>query len=268
LRELPASILTHNLHLRFLAVIDFVDPQERIKELSQLIAALPIANYSLLRALTAHLILIVQNASVNKMTMRNVGIVFSPTLGIPAGVFSLMLGEFNRVFNVDADNQETGEEEPEQAKDIELSGTSDRSPETQRRRNSRQYSSAAADQLLGLSGRTLNAAEEGPSDDDSVQYESGTETTEDNATAESANSSPGPGSSVQHDRMTSPEALSGMKSTKATTAASSKGLNVSVTQSSRGNRYSTMMGLAGGLPASPRPPQSPRRVPDAAVAPV
>jgi hypothetical protein len=49
--------------------------------------------------LTAHLISIVQNANVNKMTMRNVGIVFCPMLGIPAGVFSLMLGEFNRVFN-------------------------------------------------------------------------------------------------------------------------------------------------------------------------
>jgi RalA-binding protein 1 len=82
-------------------IADFVNPQERINELSQLIKALPLANYSLLRALTAHLILIVQNSSVNKMTMRNVGIVFSPTLGIPAGVFSLMLGEFNRVFNVD-----------------------------------------------------------------------------------------------------------------------------------------------------------------------
>ena len=58
------------------------------------------ANYSLLRALTAHLILIVQNANINKMTMRNVGIVFSPTLGIPAGVFSLMLGEFKRVLVV------------------------------------------------------------------------------------------------------------------------------------------------------------------------
>src|SRR6266545_2485223 len=95
LRELPSSILTRELHLRFLAVIgksfypllvglaltcllDFVDPQERIKELSQLIAALPLVNYSLLRAMTAHLILIVQNSNVNKMTMRNVGIVFSP----------------------------------------------------------------------------------------------------------------------------------------------------------------------------------------------
>ncbi|KAJ7026298.1 hypothetical protein C8F04DRAFT_1190623 [Mycena alexandri] len=275
LRELPASILTHNLHLRFLSVIDFVDPQERIRELSQLISALPIANYSLLRALTAHLILIVQNSTVNKMTMRNVGIVFSPTLGIPAGVFSLMLGEFNRVFNVDADGgEETGEEEdPDAGKeagaaaDPDLLGASDRSSDTHRRRNSRQYSSGAADQLLGLSGRSLTAADEGPSDDDSVQYES--ETTEDNVTAESSNSSPGPGSSVQHEhaqaRMASPMAAEAAKPppTKAASTATSKGLNVSVTQSSRGNRYSTMM----GLPASPRPPQSPRPTIESAVAP-
>ena len=125
--------------------VDFVDPQERIKELSQLIAALPIANYSLLRALTAHLILIVQNANINKMTMRNVGIVFSPTLGIPAGVFSLMLAEFNRVFNVDATD-----DEPTLEDGSGLDPTSDLS-----RRNSRQYTDAAADQLLGLSGRSL-----------------------------------------------------------------------------------------------------------------
>lgn len=120
-----------------------MDPQERILELSQLIAALPIANYSLLRALTAHLILIVQNSHVNKMTMRNVGIVFSPTLGIPAGVFSLMLGEFKRVFNVDGalEGQPPEGEDPET---VEFS-----------RRNSKRYSDAAADELLGLSGRTL-----------------------------------------------------------------------------------------------------------------
>ena len=119
-----------------------MEPQERIRELSHLIASLPIANYSLLRALTAHLILIVQNSAVNKMTMRNVGIVFSPTLGIPAGVFSLMLGEFNRVFNVDAVDDVT---EDDADKDDELN-----------RRNSRQYSDTAADQLLGLAGRTLH----------------------------------------------------------------------------------------------------------------
>lgn len=133
------------LRVYLFVVLDFVDAQERIKELSQLISALPLVNYSLLRALTAHLILIVQNSNVNKMTMRNVGIVFSPTLGIPAGVFSLMLGEFNRVFNVDAADGSVRE-------DI---STNDHSSDPLRR-NSRQYSDAAADELLGLTGRTLS----------------------------------------------------------------------------------------------------------------
>ena len=60
---------------------------------------LPEANYTLLRALTAHLIEIVENADVNKMTARNVGIVFSPTLGIPAGVFSLLMSDFDEIFD-------------------------------------------------------------------------------------------------------------------------------------------------------------------------
>ena len=132
-------------------LVDFVDAQERIRELSHLIAALPLANYSLLRALTAHLILIVQNSNVNKMTMRNVGIVFSPTLGIPAGVFSLMLGEFNRVFNVDVDHDDSGGQEDSNGRLLEHSLEP-------LRRNSRQYSDAAADQLLGLSGRSLSSA--------------------------------------------------------------------------------------------------------------
>ena len=103
------------------------------------------ANYSLLRALTAHLILIVQNANINKMTMRNVGIVFSPTLGIPAGVFSLMLGEFKRVFNVDG-----ALDEPAAPADDEAG-----QPKNAVNRNSQHYSEAAADQMLGLAGRAL-----------------------------------------------------------------------------------------------------------------
>lgn len=219
LRELPASILTRDLHFRFLSVIDFVDAQERIRELSQLISMLPLANYSLLRALTAHLILIVQNAPTNKMTMRNVGIVFSPTLGIPAGVFSLMLGEFNRVFNVDAGREQLdggggGGGGASAAAPTGGSGSGSGSAEGTQggveddslRRNSRQYSDAAADQVLGLAGRSLKApADDTPSDADdySVQdVESGTETTGDGEamTAESvpasvsgAGSGSGPG---------------------------------------------------------------------------
>ena len=136
---------------------DLVDPQDRIKELSSLISMLPLANYSLLRALTAHLILIVQNSNLNKMTMRNVGIVFSPTLGIPAGIFSLMLGEFNQVFNID-DDGEAGEPEWVANEEGDATVTKREQGSELSRRNSRQYSDAAADQLLGLSGRKLSGA--------------------------------------------------------------------------------------------------------------
>ncbi|KAG6855952.1 hypothetical protein H0H87_009118 [Tephrocybe sp. NHM501043] len=249
LRELPASILTRELHLRFLAVIDFVDAQERIKELSQLIAALPLANYSLLRALTAHLILIVQNSSTNKMTMRNVGIVFSPTLGIPAGVFSLMLGEFNRVFNVDSDAG--GDADNGEGEGAEVD-----------RRNSKHYSDAAADQLLGLTGRTLKApAQEAPSDNDdaSAHEESGAETTDGDFTLESSSEGHASQQAAADGvvRVTPPETpltplASKMKSSKASSAAAARGLGVSVTGTERGNRHSKML----GLPSSPRPVQT------------
>lgn len=231
---------------------DFVDPQERIKELSRLIASLPIANYSLLRALTAHLILIVQNAHVNKMTMRNVGIVFSPTLGIPAGVFSLMLGEFNRVFNVDAcsDGEDTKSADGFVAEDPI-------------RRNSRQYTDAAADLLLGLSGRTLTGKPPSPSASlhanlppapvDESQSDAESLSLEDDSGAESTEESSAP----------PPEAEpSTPKATKAAQSAADRGLNIAV--SNRGNRHSRILGPGGiniGLPGSPRPPASPPPVP-------
>ncbi|KIY52893.1 RhoGAP-domain-containing protein, partial [Fistulina hepatica ATCC 64428] len=233
LRELPSSILTRDLHLKFLAVMDFAGPQERIRELTRLIASLPLANYSLLRALTAHLILIVQNSSVNKMTIRNVGIVFSPTLGIPAGVFSLMLGEFNRVFAVDVDDDTVS---------LTLDDASGH-----RRRNSQQYSDAAADELLGLAGRTLStpAEEDGQSDADgySLQDESGAE----KRGRESSRNSP----LVPDAEVPDTPTLS-----KASDAASRKGLslNVPVSKSDRGNRYSRVVQPPV---LSPRPPTSP-----------
>lgn len=71
--------------------------------MGRLVSELPLANYTLLRALTAHLMRVVQNSDVNKMTMRNVGIVFSPTLGIPAGVFNLFMTEFEYIFWTNGD---------------------------------------------------------------------------------------------------------------------------------------------------------------------
>ncbi|KAI9007469.1 hypothetical protein CLU79DRAFT_778495 [Phycomyces nitens] len=98
LRELPTSVLTREHRTDFLHVIDLLDRKDRVNELGRLVSLLPLANYTLLRALTAHLICVVQNSDVNKMTMRNVSIVFAPTLGIPATIFNLFMSEFEYIF--------------------------------------------------------------------------------------------------------------------------------------------------------------------------
>ncbi|ODQ55356.1 RhoGAP-domain-containing protein [Saitoella complicata NRRL Y-17804] len=104
LRELPVSVLTRELHVEFLQVIGEVDDlPARTREVNRLVHRLPPANFSLLRVLCAHLIRVVENSNVNKMTARNVGIVFSPTLNIPAGVLTLFLGDFEGVFMEDVD---------------------------------------------------------------------------------------------------------------------------------------------------------------------
>jgi RalA-binding protein 1 len=50
-------------------------------------------------ALSQFLITIINNSDVNKMTVRNIGIVFAPTLNIPAPVFSIFLTEYDSIFN-------------------------------------------------------------------------------------------------------------------------------------------------------------------------
>ncbi len=155
-------------------MIDLMDSNERVNELTHLVSQLPVANYSLLRAMITHLISIVQNSAVNKMTMRNVGIVFSPTLGIPAGILSLMLGEFDRVFNVDATD---GLSDAASSNEHEsyTSAPSGRTPQPKRtsadrslrsgatgndrisKRNSMLYNSTDTDRMLGLGGRKLES---------------------------------------------------------------------------------------------------------------
>ena len=85
--------------LFFCIITELTNRSDRVGELTRLVASLPEANYTILRALTAHLIEIVDNSDVNKMTARNVGIVFSPTLGISAGVFALLMSDFDQIFH-------------------------------------------------------------------------------------------------------------------------------------------------------------------------
>lgn len=169
MRELPTSLLTRELHLRFLGVIgrlatlesqltsDLIDPSARVAELSRLVTELPPANYTLLRAFISHLILIVKNAAVNKMTLRNIGIVFSPTLGIPAGIFYELVSRFGAIFD-DAGVEELPLDGPAPATlgvpEEEQAGTN------LAKRNSMLYHQGGADTLLGLGGRALDPATE------------------------------------------------------------------------------------------------------------
>lgn len=79
---------------------DVKDKQARVKQLSQLVSRLPCKNYILLRALVTHLIRIVHHTEYNKMSLRNISIVFAPTLSMPSGVFSLLMKEFDHIFSV------------------------------------------------------------------------------------------------------------------------------------------------------------------------
>jgi RalA-binding protein 1 len=99
LRELPSTILTRELHLEFLAVTELKELDEKISALNGLVHRLPRVNATLLRYLAGFLIGIVNNCDTNKMTVRNVGIVFSPTLNIPAPVFALFLQQYDGIFS-------------------------------------------------------------------------------------------------------------------------------------------------------------------------
>ncbi|TVY28926.1 putative Rho-type GTPase-activating protein [Lachnellula hyalina] len=104
LRELPTTILTRELHLEFLAVTELYDVNEKISALNGLVFRLPRANNALLRYLSGFLINIINHSDTNKMTVRNVGIVFSPTLNIPAPVFALFLQQYEGIFGEDPSN--------------------------------------------------------------------------------------------------------------------------------------------------------------------
>ncbi|KAK1829814.1 hypothetical protein QBC39DRAFT_392276 [Podospora conica] len=100
LRELPNTILTSDLRLEFIGVTEMTNVNDKIAALSELVERLPQANGALLKYLIAFLIKIISHADSNKMTVRNVGIVFSPTLNIPAPVFAMFLQNYEAIFGI------------------------------------------------------------------------------------------------------------------------------------------------------------------------
>ena len=80
---------------------DLKEKEHKIAAFHLLVHRLPKPNLTLLRALSQFLLVIVNNSDINKMTVRNVGIVFAPTLNIPAPVFSMFLTEYDLIFGDD-----------------------------------------------------------------------------------------------------------------------------------------------------------------------
>ena len=82
------------------------------------------------------------------MTLRNIGIVFSPTVGITAGIFSELRSHFGQ--NFDDDPAEVVVVDSEDAAAEEAEDT------VRRKRNSMLNQAGGADAMLGLGGRHLD----------------------------------------------------------------------------------------------------------------
>ena len=98
IRELPDSLLTGALAPEFIGVIESGDRADYVTRLGQLMYRLPSENYSLLRLLCNHMNKVAANADVNKMTVKNIAIVLSPSLVIPTSLLSIFLTEFSQIF--------------------------------------------------------------------------------------------------------------------------------------------------------------------------
>ncbi|KAI5303195.1 erv26 super protein [Ascosphaera pollenicola] len=98
LRELPESLLTGDLHMEFYKVLEEPEHTKKVASLNTLIRLLPPPNKTVLLALMELLTEIVNNSEVNRMTVRNVGIVFAPSLNIPAPVITMFLNDYDLIF--------------------------------------------------------------------------------------------------------------------------------------------------------------------------
>ncbi|TWU77941.1 hypothetical protein ED733_005455 [Metarhizium rileyi] len=106
LRDLPTSILTSDLHQPFFQATEISDCKEKIAKMKELGQRLPRANATLLKYLIAFLIRVINKSDINKMTVRNVGIVFSPTLHIPGEVFATFLQNYESIFGINPEEYE------------------------------------------------------------------------------------------------------------------------------------------------------------------
>lgn len=97
LRELPSNILTKAMYPQFKDA-SHMDPVPASLEVARLVKGLPQANYSVLYALFRFLNEVIKNKDLNKMNLRNLCIVFSPTLNVAGEMLVPFLVDFQCVF--------------------------------------------------------------------------------------------------------------------------------------------------------------------------
>ncbi|QLQ81505.1 hypothetical protein HG537_0F02660 [Torulaspora globosa] len=102
LRKLPHLILGDDNFVSFKNIVDsnHQDPSQIAIEFRNLMnsGAVPKANVSLMYALFELLVRIEEKNSCNKMNLRNLCIVFSPTLNIPVTILQPLIIDFNCIF--------------------------------------------------------------------------------------------------------------------------------------------------------------------------
>ncbi|KAL7059325.1 hypothetical protein AAHC03_013989 [Spirometra sp. Aus1] len=112
LRSLPEPVLTHSLRPLVEAACDLTDPVARMRRIGQLVhsstgaesaasgVCLPRANRYLLAWLLQHMTRVIERSGDNKMTMANLSIVLSPTLGMSHRLLAVLLSDTAAIGNV------------------------------------------------------------------------------------------------------------------------------------------------------------------------
>ncbi|EPX72139.1 rho-type GTPase activating protein Rga2 [Schizosaccharomyces octosporus yFS286] len=98
LRELPTNLLDNSLTKIIELMPGIPHTKSSMDELTRILGELPVENFVLLDSLLHHLRRIITFEKYNKMNVRNVGIVFSPTLNIPSEVFNMLIENYELIF--------------------------------------------------------------------------------------------------------------------------------------------------------------------------
>lgn len=110
LRDLPDPLLTATAYHGFMQAARYENNIMRRDALHQYINSLPDPNYATLRVLVLHLHRISVNSDINKMDMRNLAIVFGPTVmggtnvadaGLQTKVMETILHHTHDIFDPD-----------------------------------------------------------------------------------------------------------------------------------------------------------------------